>query len=667
MTIKSWIVSPLAHLSTSSKWISVVEQRQYLYNQERQLEKSVRYQEWISESIQSLMNSRESQIHAIVNYQNDQQSNYTGVLEDISWGINTLGFKVDQGTRMVSLWLMEINITQLLWLQKLWKMDQTLRNGFDGMLKSLEMQTIIFIRISSQIGKIIETLQNPRKIEGLEYKRDAINYLQNKWFVEALEYLHLASTKLTSDQDVYYLMWVIEFEENKNYEIAIENFEKAIKYAKGYQDMQIYLQALAKLASIYFILDWADGATDKSKIQKAYDYQLDAVVASNQESNYIFDLLKYSVILSQYETFAEYLYIFLKNNPHAIADITSYSLFLADKKVIKIINTVIAKIVEADQVEKHRLEKEKAEEAKELEKKENARLDYDKYRTITSWFRDSKKDISELIDLEISFWPFAHWVNRFLSNGFAFATQNDPYKLTKYQWNEVVLTKDGRSSSAFQRVSIDWPFAIWTKNSSEDFLLNSNLKILASWGFVNYIKGSYIVNSNLLVLDDETIISVRQFSHMQLSHFDYDKWYAILIVDSKSIRKIYKNWKQSEYEWINEKQYPDKSLIIKSFNKDIRDRVYNNVDSSIGDPVFAKDSKRSSHVNFIKADGTYLFYSSKFPELQKKFQNMDLLVSQFLVSDFDNAGKWMLKIGSETYSIQRIKNNFWFYTYTFWF
>ena len=346
MNIKDWIVHPFAILSSSSKPINTIEQRQYLYDQERQLEKSVRYQEWISDSINKLVNSRENQIKSILEYQNNKQSIQIQAIEDIWWWINWLWNKIDSWMEILSNWLQQLNETQLLWFQEelkaLWILDYNINTWFNNLLNSIESQTIIFQNVSTQIWEIIETLHNPRKIEWLEYKKDAISNLQNKWFEEALEYFNLASEKLTTDQEVFFLIWLIEFEENKNYDKAITNFEKAIKYAKWYNDRNIYAQSLDKLASTIYILNWKKW--EINKIKKSYDRQLLAVInTDSSNSDYIYDLLKYSAIIWEYNTFEENLYKLFKLNSSLILNISIDPIFSQNPKILKIIDLVISK------------------------------------------------------------------------------------------------------------------------------------------------------------------------------------------------------------------------------------------------------------------------------------------------------------------------------------
>lgn len=706
MTIKSGIVSPFAHISTSSRWISVVEQRQYLYNQEQQLEKAVRYQEWISESIQNLVKFREKQIHAIMNYQIDQQSDYTGVLQDISWGISDLGFKVDKGTELMSIWLKEINITQLLWLQQLWIIDQTIHNWVDNILESLQRQTTILIRISSQIGKIIETLQNPRKIEGLEYKRDAINYIQKKWFMEALEYLNLASTKLTSDQEVYYFIWIIELEENKNYEVAIENFEKSIKYAKGYGDMQIYSQALTKLANIYFIQDWVNSEKDTSKIQKAFDYQLDAVISSNQNSSYIFDLLKYSVMLSEYDIFAEYLYIFLKNNPYTIADITSYSIFLVDKKVIKIINTVIAKIIEENQAEINALEKEKTE-----------KLEKEKYEKQLWELKDKFYLISRIIDTqeqkEIQ-WSAIEWKHRSKPelNEYWIGIYQDNSKSIPYKY---LVNKFGRIKWPYTNIKLlnNW-FAVCNHSSWRwYFLINQAFEIVLHAFSISYCL-NWVMSiqensvSNYLILKDGSTIRVPSWfsDNSFITTFDYRKWYALLIECWPNYRynlyQIFRDWttkfiaRQNENEITHIRSFFENSVAFnldenKYYITDYHDSYVSLHDKRTWIELIPKWDRRNiekyliqqgdlvsnemkisynpeyssfwNKLNFIGPDGEYTLKSSNIKWLLDLYKERDSFIEKYLITIFDENGLWAIRFLNEIYRITRNKNKFWGFDY----
>lgn len=335
-------------LIASGRSLSNAEQRQYLYEQQGLLERSVRYQEWISDSLNSLVNFRWNQVNSIIEYQQNPQADYTGVLQDISWWVDVVWKKMEYGMNVLSQWLKQINVTQLLGIDQARNLDANIQAGFHTTLRSMEEHTTIFIRISSRLWEILKTLQNPRKIEGLEFKRDAIGYLQNKWFTEALEYFRLSVEKLTSDQDVYFMMWLIEFEENKNYAQAIEHFEKAIKYAKGYNDANIHAQSADKLASIYFIQNWDDPVGNTEKLKKAYTHQLEAVKISGEHPKYLFDLLKYSGLLWEYEIFEKYLYLYLRYDKYNIVDLFTHSVLIEDPRIIKIINETIENVQKSE-------------------------------------------------------------------------------------------------------------------------------------------------------------------------------------------------------------------------------------------------------------------------------------------------------------------------------
>lgn len=408
MNIKDWIVHPLAVLWSTSKPISTVEQRQYLYNQERKLEKLVRNQEWLSGSIGNFISSREDQIQSILSYQSSQNSSQLETIQDLWWWISSWMDAIFN-------WLKELDKTQIKIfkeeLKALWIIDENIRDWFfilekkiedwfTDMLDWISNQTVILQNISNQIWNIIDTLKNPRKIEWLEYKKDAVNYLQNKWFEESLEYLYLASEKLTTDQEVFYLIWLIEFEENKDYDKAIENLNKAIKYAKWNKDDSIYIQSLDKIASIIFIQSWWE------EIKKAYDYQLEVVnINKSLNQNYIYDLIKYSVIIWEYETFEKYLYILLTKNPSLILEISTNELFTRNNKLIRIIDNVIWKVLENENKKTHRLS--------EVDEIDNLNSDY----IFDSWIISND-------------WKLGIWVMRDISG------DNTLYKILK---NDKIL------------------------------------------------------------------------------------------------------------------------------------------------------------------------------------------------------------------------------------
>lgn len=313
MNINNWIVHPLALLSSSSKPISTIEQRQYLYDQERNLEKIVRYQWDLSSSISDFVKTRENQIRLILDNQSLQNSNQLESIQKLWYWISNWFSNIieviqqmdeNQFEILKALWIIDFTLNE--WFTIL---SNAVNKWFSELLDSTYKQTVILSDISSKLSEVINTLRNPRKIEWLEYKRDWIDYLRNKWYKESLEYLYLSANKLTTDQEVFYLIWIIEFEENKDYDNAILNFEKAIKYSIWYNDIKIYTQSLDKISSILFIKYWKE--LNSWELKKAYEYQLKAVDAIKKLNlNYTYDLLKYSAILWEYDTFEEHIYIY---------------------------------------------------------------------------------------------------------------------------------------------------------------------------------------------------------------------------------------------------------------------------------------------------------------------------------------------------------------------
>ena len=345
MTIWNWINHALSTASHGTNPITPFEQRKYLYDQEQRLEKSVRYQEWISKTMNSLISWQQDQISAIMSY---KPKDNTDELVNLWWQINWLWDKINN-------WLQQINENQIISLKEtiraLWIIDSNIREWFTNLLSSMESQTIIFQNVLNQVWEVIETLHNPRKIEWLEYKKDAIDNLQNKWYDEALVYLKLAAEKLITDQEVFYLIWLIEFEENENYEEAIVNFEKANKYAQWHSDRNITNQSLEKLASIYYILDWEE-SWNNEKIKIAYEYQL-ALVKSNWENSTpqsIYKLLNYSALVWEIQTFEIFISILFNLDPTYI--IASIKYFSNEEWARKIIEKEIEKIAIKESNEK---------------------------------------------------------------------------------------------------------------------------------------------------------------------------------------------------------------------------------------------------------------------------------------------------------------------------
>ncbi len=342
--MKNWLVHPLAVFWSTSKEISTVEQRRYLYDQENKLDRLVQNQEWFNNSINNLLQSRENQVKDILAYQRDQDQNQMQQMSDIYWWINSWMNNISNQLQKLNQNQIDFFIANI---QALSIIDQHAKTGFSNLLESSKQQTLLLSDISGKIGQIIDTLRNPRKIEWLEYKRDWITYLQKEWYTEALEYFYLSSEKLTTDQEVYFFLWLIEFEHSNNYNKAAEHFDKAIKYSEWYGDTKVNIQASDKLASVLFISLW--DKEDNELTHKIFDLQLHAVKSNNWiNQRHVYDLLKYSVYVENYDIFEEHLYILLRENSSLILEIYSDQVFVTNLDSLLIIDNVIEKIRKED-------------------------------------------------------------------------------------------------------------------------------------------------------------------------------------------------------------------------------------------------------------------------------------------------------------------------------
>lgn len=603
MSIKDWIIHPLSLLSTSNDSISNVEQRQYLYDQERLLEKAIRYNEWIPDTINSFIRSREDEIKTILSYNGRQQNIQVNELQNIWWWIKWLWDKIDYWMWALLYWIQKLNENQIISLQEtlkaLWLINYDIKEWFMDMLDSISKQTLIFKDISSEIWKILETLNNPRKIEWLEYKRDALSYLQNKWFDEALEYLKLAIEKLTTDQEVYYLIWLIEFEEKKNYEEAIVNFEKAIKYASWYNDINIYIQSLDKLASIYFILAWKDWEQSNSYLKKAFNYQLEVVDKYGINNvNYIYSLLKYSAIIWDKEILKLYLYKILKSNPSLLVKILLDPIFRNKEWIIDIIDNVNKKIIS-----------EKKE--KEKEKREKEIIGFEKW---------VMQEIGKLCDnyyLKYDYvWEFYWWFAMISKNWKINFINEKGDILSPNEWF-LPNTKNFYNDAFYAAVKCE-ERKYWTIYS-EYKLLWKNWKILDVLVTNDYWDWTYQIREpamyNIVLKNGKLLNNTESFKPREIftwalryniwdmyiencSRFSYKDGYWLFSYSNGKIYKYYLNWKK---ELIDKEDYMKKHfsesekahytyesmqfweqkgnlIIIRNFNSLVENKSYKQID-----------------------------------------------------------------------------------------
>lgn len=724
MDIRHWLVHP-DRLIANGRPISNAEQRMYLYEQQKQLEKAIRYQEWISESIGSLVNSRSHQVNSIVSYQQDSKVDYTGFLQEISWWIDGVWNKMEYGMNILSQWLKQINITQLLELDQIRNLAANMQASFSATLQSMEEHTAILIKISSRLWEILKTLQNPRKIEGLEYKRDAIGYLQKKWHKEAFDYFGLAAEKLTSDQDVYYMMGLIEFEENKNYQNAIVAFEKAIKYAKWYGDINIHSQSADKLGSIYFILNGNDSKENTEKLKKAYSYQLDAVEVSNWSPKYIFDLLKYSILLWEYKTFEKYLYPLLRADIYSIATITMYSIFVANPKVVEIINKTIEIIRQEDKrtnQETTRIQKEK----------EETERNYQEHQKCLNEFHNKfdflNKEILATERIEVN-------KTCFIGEECTGIHKNGLWILKTKDW-KFLINSIGNKFWPFDWITLTDKYAIvqkkWWYNAVMDYNWNIIINDYCYFGWWSYLVWSR--DETRLLLEDWTYLypftTKYWIEWSRISFFDYKRWYALVskeiqdqvwrnrIYGSNDIYKIYKNWRTEliknypnktssscdtsdpafwsfwyEFEvrirlWLDEDKYSIKHIEHKWNGEDIyilysikglhlitgnlkkieeylkEHGEYIDKNPEIFKPIqFWKGDKIGW--NFCKPDWTLLIRSSNYPKLQEKHNELDAFIQKYVPQGFDQNDHGTLNINGVLSPIVRKKTKFWIYKYKF--
>ncbi len=350
MNIKNWITHPLSVLWSTSKDISTIENRQFLYNQENALNKMLSNQEWIWNSINHLIQGSENQVNSILNYQKTTEE-YMGAQLDIAtnsyWGINS-------GISNIYSKLEELDENQIkafkMNMEALGVVNESVNMWFSNLLMWVEKQGNILMEISYSIDEVIDTLKSPRKIEWLELKKDGITYMQKGWYSEALEYLNIAAEKLTTDEDVYYYLGLLHFEINEDYNLAQKYLIDAIKYSKWNNNSKINILALSKLASVLFV---AEGNKlnnwEEENITTCFNLQLEAIEKNNYiDQLHIYNLLKYASILEKYDFFEEYLYILLKENKSLILEIYSELLFTSNQKILNIIDKVIFKIKRED-------------------------------------------------------------------------------------------------------------------------------------------------------------------------------------------------------------------------------------------------------------------------------------------------------------------------------
>ena len=608
MSINNWIVHPLALLSSSSNPISTIEQRQYLYDQERNLEKIVRYQWDLSSSISDFVKSRENQIRLILDNQSLQNSNQLEFMQNLWYWISNWFSNIIEVIQQMDENQMEIFRLEL---KALWIIDSTLNEWFivlsndvnkwfSELLDATYEQTVILSDISSKLSEVIHALRNPRKIEWLEYKRDWIDYLRNKWYKESLEYLYLSSDKLTSDQEVFYLIWIIEFEENKDYDNAILNFEKSIKYSKWYDDIKIYTQSLDKISSILFIKYWQEW--NLWEIKKAYEYQLEAVkISPKLNLNYTYDLLKYSAILWEYDTFEKYIYILLKENISLVFEIFSNDIIIKDKNIISLINKAINRI--------------KDEEFKRKEKEEN-----DKY---LRQLNEEKKYISDLKN-NIKYLESQNWVEWYLQY---------------IDW---------------------WVIVIWNKHwQITDFLIYSKDFTSVKWLRSDYFEGKWFKYVKNFGNDKNSLYSLSD-----LYNINWEKKWKLLILDS--MLAVYCNIEGKLYISYDIKDW-DKSVYFWDDNKKISEwwiskcRLNNN--SKVSSKSNLELLKLGDRINFLRPDWEPLLYLEVYSKLEEKFKEINEYVNNRLFEEFNSNWKWRINILNEVYDIIRTKNMYWYYDY----
>lgn len=608
MSINNWIVHPLALLSSSSNPISTIEQRQYLYDQERNLEKIVRYQWDLSSSISDFVKSRENQIRLILDNQSLQNSNQLEFMQNLWYWISNWFSNVIEVIQQMDENQMEIFRLEL---KALWIIDSTLNEWFtvlsndvnkwfSELLDATYGQTVILSDISSKLSEVIHVLRNPRKIEWLEYKRDWIDYLRNKWYKESLEYLYLSADKLTSDQEVFYLIWIIEFEENKDYDNAILSFEKAIKYSKWYDDIKIYTQSLDKISSILFIKYWQEW--NLLEIKKAYEYQLEAVkISPKLNLNYTYDLLKYSAILWEYDTFEIYIYILLKENISLVFEIFSNDVIIKDRNIISLINKAINRI--------------KDEEFKRKEKEEN-----DKY---LRKLNEEKKYISDLKN-NIKYLESQNWVEWYLQY---------------IDW---------------------WVIVIWNKYwQITDFLIYSKDFTSVKWLRSDYFQGKWFKYVKNFGNDKNSLYSLSD-----LYNINWEKKWKLLILDSMLV--VYCNIEGKLHISYDINDW-DKSVYFWDYNKKIYEwwisKCILNNNSKVSPKSNLELLKLGDRINFLRPDWKPLLYLEVYSKLEEKFKEINEYVNNRLFEEFNSNWKWRISILNEVYDIVRTKNMYWYYDY----
>lgn len=363
--IKTWRVNPLDKLLTSWEEISPVEQRQFLYNKERQLDKSVRLQWRTNVWIKDMLKVWSSMINSILSLKSDELLHSSWLNQwltqienriDAVWNwISNLGDKVD----LVWDWINIINNNQVLWFQMLWAAVQDLNQNqlewlkltlsaiwdfekvvedwFNDLIIWISEQTYIFQNALVQVWQILETLENPSKTEWLENKKEALGCLKNWWWTEALEFLKRADEKLIVDEEVLYFMWLIEFEVNSNYELAKEYLEKSAKYAWGHSNTRISIEVNDKLASINFIEWW-----DRRALLKAYNYQ-DIVVNIYWSTNilHLKSYIKYSILIWERDDIEEVLKKIYLDNYQYLFLLLDDPLIVTDTQVVNLLSEYI--------------------------------------------------------------------------------------------------------------------------------------------------------------------------------------------------------------------------------------------------------------------------------------------------------------------------------------
>lgn len=339
MDIRQWWLSihPLDYLRLSKKEISPIEQRDFLYRQEMALEKSYRTQQDFNQAFKEYSQIQEAKIVSILE-KNRNQYNLSEWIENIWHYLSNVDYWIRDLSSQISL-NREVTIQWVQFLAwEIWKLWQLTQNWLNEMISWIRLLSSIVYDVHSELQRINLNISNPEKVLLLERKRDWFEYYKNWWIDESLERLKKALEVIWTDYDIHFLMWIIYLEEFKDYEKAIDSFQKAVRYSKP-NNTEIYIASLNKLSLTQYIT-W--------DFESAFKNQMEVISNSEKEeldisASYYFDLARYSAITWNKEIFEKAVFECLSRNRSFLIKFLTEKDFIEEwkQKIIKkIINNL---------------------------------------------------------------------------------------------------------------------------------------------------------------------------------------------------------------------------------------------------------------------------------------------------------------------------------------